>query len=75
MSIPFCITDSYHSGLMAQTIRFLDVSTIQMAHRAPNNHIGRRHVQRNSGQSGPVTRFVPGTPEYERLIAERQRTD
>lgn len=44
---------------------------MQSAHRSPNNHIGRRHVQRHSGTSGPVTRILPGTPEYERIMESR----
>lgn len=44
---------------------------VPKAHRAPNNHVGRRHVQRSSGGSGPVTRYIPGTPEYDALMAQR----
>lgn len=57
---------------MANTLRYQPDVVVQ-GHRAPNNHLGRRHVQRQAGQSGPVTRFVPGTPEYDALMKERRQ--
>jgi len=59
---------------VAKTFRYHDsMGRMKLAHRSPNNHLGRRLVERWSGKSGPVTRFVPGTPEYDELIAQREK--
>lgn len=59
---------------MPRTIRYTDdLGQVQRGHRAPNNHLGRRIVQRQSGASGPVTRYKPGTPEYAELLRSKER--